>query len=135
MILLDLISRDVQLRKVASTHGGEFAGPCPRCGGRDRFRVWPQAETPRFWCRQCGWWGDAIQYLRDHDGLTYHEACARVGRPLGDSAWAKEAHVPRPPRLAVPPAAEWQARGRAFCETAQALLWGPKGTTALAYLH
>src|SRR6266850_3358176 len=90
MNLLDLISRDTTLRKVANTHGGEYVGPCPKRGGRDRFRVWPHAETPRFWCRQCGWSGDAIQYLRDHDGLTYQEACTRVGRPLDASPDAKE---------------------------------------------
>ena len=39
--LLALIGRDVQLRRVASTNGGEWAGPCPFCGGHDRFRVWP----------------------------------------------------------------------------------------------
>jgi DNA primase len=41
MNLVDLIGRDTTLRKVASTHGGEYAGSCPWCGGDDRFRVWP----------------------------------------------------------------------------------------------
>ena len=38
---LELIGRDTRLRKVASTAGGEYAGPCPFCGGWDRFRVQP----------------------------------------------------------------------------------------------
>ena len=54
MNLVDLIGRDTTLRKVASTHGGEYAGPCPWCGGEDRFRVWPYADRPGYWCRQCG---------------------------------------------------------------------------------
>lgn len=39
----------------------EMAGPCPKCGGKDRFRVWP--ETKKFWCRQCGWKGDAVDFF------------------------------------------------------------------------
>ena len=49
--LLELIGRDARLRKVASTRGGEYAGPCPFCGGRDRFRVQPRRG--RWWCRGC----------------------------------------------------------------------------------
>ena len=44
--LLTLIGCDTALKKVASTKGGEYAGPCPFCGGRDRFRVWPNADQP-----------------------------------------------------------------------------------------
>jgi DNA primase len=51
--LLALLNRDTRLRRVASTNGGEWAGPCPWCGGTDRFRVWPYAARPRYWCRQC----------------------------------------------------------------------------------
>src|SRR4029450_4928759 len=94
MIMLDLLSHDTTLRRVASTHGGEYAGSCPWCGGRDRFRVWPHAERPRYWCRRCNQNGDAIQYLRDLHGLTYHEACARLGLPID---WR-----PAPPRPSTP---------------------------------
>src|SRR5450759_324100 len=76
--LLDLIGRDVTLRRVASTNGGEYAGPCPFCGsGDDRFRVWP--EEGRYWCRVCERHGDGIQYLRDRHGLGYREARERLG--------------------------------------------------------
>ena len=37
--LLALISLDTDLKRIASTGGGEYAGPCPFCGGRDRFQV------------------------------------------------------------------------------------------------
>jgi len=57
--LLALIGRDT-LRHIASTNGGEWAGPCPFCGGTDRCRVWPNQEGGRFWCRQCEAQGDAI---------------------------------------------------------------------------
>jgi len=135
MNLLDIIGCDTTLHRVASTHGGEYAGPCPWCGGRDRFRGQPHADRLWYWCRQCGCKGDAIQYLRDRQGLTYREACARVGRSLDASPPFEEAPPPRPPRLAVPPSAAWQDQGRGFCEAAQTQLWGPKGAAALAYLH
>ena len=47
--LLGLIGADTRLKKVASTGGGGYAGACPFCGGRDRFRVQP--EQGRWWCR------------------------------------------------------------------------------------
>ena len=74
--LLGLIGADTRLKKVASTGGGEYAGPCPFCGGRDRFRVQP--EKGRWWCRGCSdgpRWQDAIGYVRRREGLGFAEAC------------------------------------------------------------
>jgi hypothetical protein len=64
--LLDLLPG---LKRVSSSGGGEYAGPCPFCGGTDRFRCWP--VKGRAWCRQCGWKGDAIQLLRDAMGSVF----------------------------------------------------------------
>lgn len=72
-----LIERDVALRYIAQTNGGEFAGPCPFCGtGDDRFRVWPDHPDGRgrYWCRVCNRMGDAIDYLCERDQLTFPEA-------------------------------------------------------------
>ena len=85
MSLVDLISADVTLRRAGSTGGGEYCGPCPWCGGTDRFRVWPEAGN--YWCRQCNRKGDAIQYLRDCRGLSYPEAAKLVGKPLTPDPW------------------------------------------------
>ncbi|MBM4287460.1 MAG: zinc-binding protein [Deltaproteobacteria bacterium] len=68
----------VELKRVATTHGGEYAGPCPWCGGRDRFRVWP--EEGRYWCRGCGKAGDDVQYLREYRGLSFPDAWKLAGR-------------------------------------------------------
>lgn len=80
MTLLSLCQADgIELKRVATTRGGEYAGACPWCGGNDRFRVWP--EQGRFMCRQCkprG--GDVIQYLRDKRGLSFQDACRVAGR-------------------------------------------------------
>ena len=61
--LLFLVSRYTLLHKEALTNGGEYAGPCPKCGGNDRFRVQPNNPGGGIWfCRKCTGevWKDAI---------------------------------------------------------------------------
>jgi DNA primase len=135
MNLLDVIGRDTPLKKVASTHGGEYAGSCPWCGGCDRFRVWPHGDRPGYWCRQCNRNGDATQYLQDRHGVTYREACARLGLPLDARPTPLQAQAPTPPPLAIPPHHAWQARALAFVERCEQTLWTPEGAPALDYLH
>jgi hypothetical protein len=75
-----------QMKRVSKTYGGEWAGACPWCGGRDRFRVWPYREASEivYWCRGCGESGDLIQFLRDACRMSFQEACAAAGqRPRG----------------------------------------------------
>ena len=54
----------VGLRRVATTSGGEWSGPCPGCGGTDRLRVWPDHPCGRgiAWCRRCRTRGDALHW-------------------------------------------------------------------------
>ena len=86
--ILDL-ARDMgaKLKRVASN---EWAGPCPVCGGRDRFAI----NTKRkLWnCRGCEVGGDAIDLARHVRGLDFVEARrlvtgegsgARAGKPAG----------------------------------------------------
>jgi DNA primase len=135
MNLLELIGRDTALRKKAGTHGGEYAGPCPWRGGHDRFLVWPNADRPGYWCRQCDRKDDAIQYLRDHNNLTYPEACRQVGRSLAKLSRSAAMQLSQPPRLITPPTAVWQAKAWEFCQICEARLWTPAGDQALDYLH
>jgi DNA polymerase-1 len=69
---------------------GKWAcGPCPKCGGDDRFRVVFDPERGRefFSCRMCGTKGDDIQYLRDYLGMSFQEAkdVAERGRGSGST--------------------------------------------------
>lgn len=82
MTILDLLREDaIEPKRVAGTNGGEYAGPCHKCGGQDRFRAWPeQGQGGSWWCRGCDKGGDCIQYLKDIRGMSYMEACAFVGR-------------------------------------------------------
>lgn len=115
MDLQSIISKDgIPLRREAGTNGGELAGPCPFCGGRDRFRVWP--EKGRYWCRQCSAKGDTIQYLRDRQGMSYREACAALRtEPKGYSSPARQEET-----LTL----EWQTAAWALLkETRLSLQW------------
>jgi DNA primase len=75
--ILDLLKQDgFDPHWVATTNDGEYASPCPFCGGEDRFRSWPKEGTGgKWWCRQCTKSGDRIQYLRDFKNMSYAEAC------------------------------------------------------------
>ena len=65
----DIISdRGIKLRR----SGGELVGPCPNCGGDDRFSV--NLKKQIFNCRKCEKGGDAIELIRFLDGTDFPEA-------------------------------------------------------------
>lgn len=80
MVMPDVLSFVPCRERFKSKGPHELAGPCPGCGGTDRFLVWP--ERPRggaYLCRQCGVAGDGIQFLREFLGMSYPEACGALG--------------------------------------------------------
>jgi len=135
MSIVDLLLQDgVILHWVAMTNGGEWAGACPFCGGKDRFRVWP--TEGRYWCRGCGAHGDSIQWLREKRSLSFIAACKvldldpeqRLNRPRSaPPKWeARETQVPTD---------VWQAKARVFLDKAIDLLWTPRGDEMRSWLH
>ena len=125
--------------------GAEWAGPCPFCGtGRDRFRVWPQHATGgkgsggRWWCRQCGKNGDAIQYLRERRGLSFVEACEMIGGRAGDRRGAGRRKDGRckgwRPNESARPSERWIERATAFQREAAKRLWA-RDTPGRAFLN
>lgn len=141
--LLDLVGRDVVMKRAGSTHGGEYAGPCPWCGGDDRFRVWPvHPVKPAFWCRQCGAEGDLVDYYaRQHTGGDRRRALEDLKGQGFSPTWRQQTPVsPVAPASGFaepvePPSEAWQARGWEFVSYANAQLWAPGGADALAYLR
>lgn len=126
--------------------GGERHGPCPKCGGTDRFRVKRYDSRDWYACRQChDAPGDAIDYLRWLHGLTYPQALARLGidgnarptttRPARRAQPVDALGKPIPDRLDDPPPADWQTAARNFADDCAARLWSPAGARALAYLR
>jgi hypothetical protein len=87
MNVLELLrSKGMETKKAGSTHGGEWCGPCPGCGGDDRFRVWPEQNGGKgsFWCRGCGKAGDGITFLMEFEGKTYPEVCRALDVEMED---------------------------------------------------
>ncbi len=132
----------VLLKKAASTHGGEFAGPCPFCGGCDRLRVWPQkGERGRWWCRQCQKAGDDISLLRDLKKMGYLEACRVLGidaKPPKDRD-EKKARPTAPasaPELATykDPPEEWKGQAANLLKRSIDTLWSEPGKLCREWL-
>lgn len=134
--VLDLAGHHVQPRKKASTKGGEYHSACPGCGdggkGRDsdRFHVWPQENQGEgsYWCRQCGKAGDGIQFLRDFEGVTFREACDRLGKKIDRPMPYRAPEVPPtrtpgqapwiPPDPTPPPSRPWRDKAAALVDWA-----------------
>jgi DNA primase len=134
--LLALVGRDTDLRKKANTRGGEYAGPCPFCGGKDRFLVQPERGV--WHCRHCcadGRWPDAIEYVRRRDGVTFTEAVARLGNSATVGRFSRPVNGATVTPLTAEPSSTWRAAGTALMERAEAALWGEAGRKARVWLH
>ena len=121
---------------------GERHGPCPKCGGRDRFRVRWYGGRSRWACRQCepkG--GDLIGYLQWAEGLGVREAIQEAERLIGRAG--SVARVPEAvayqatgSEAELPPGEDWQARIATVIEAGEAGLWAdtPHAAAARRYL-
>jgi len=74
-IMDELTRRGIKLRRV----GAEYVGPCPKCGGTDRFSVNPKKLV---WnCRGCGTGGDVIDLVHHLDGGTFDDNVTTLAGP------------------------------------------------------
>ncbi len=123
------------MKKVAATHGGEYKGPCPFCGGRDRLSVHPDSLNRngkymggRYICRQCGKYGDAVSYIMETSGKNFKEACLYLNimpdteREFMDSSRIKICPA-WTPRLIHPPCDAWQSKAGVFVDYCMKILW------------
>lgn len=68
----DLVGRYVELSKAS---GNEWHGPCPKCGGRDRFHC----AVDWWFCRQCHpKRDDAVAFVRWLDGCSFQDAIEKL---------------------------------------------------------
>ena len=124
MNIMDLATTDgIVLHKASGKDGGEYHGPCPGCGGTDRFHVWMEQNDGEgsFWCRQCGKSGDGIQYLMDFHGKTYREACAALDkeakstpRPLAPAHQGQRTKPSWEPKAVDSPVDKWREKAENF---------------------
>lgn len=146
MNLLDLIRHDTPLRRTCAAHGGEYSGPCPLCRrGTDRFKVWP--VLGRWAClgvkagrAGCDRSGDAIDYLRIRDGLSYEDACTALGRSPEPCALRSRTpqilSLPTPTTTPLrPPPALWQQRAAAWVALCERSLFARQGKGAREWLE
>jgi putative DNA primase/helicase len=71
--------------------GGELVGPCPVCGGNDRFAI--NVHKQVFNCRGCGGRGDVIALVQHLDGVSFKDAIATL---TGDGVRIRTAPPPKP---------------------------------------
>ena len=135
--VIDLYKKDFP--GVRLQDGGDtLRGPCPQCGGRDRFGMFKHGGY--FICRKCGVQGNAVEYLKLFHNMTIQEACAHLdykatGGSMKQSAKASSsAHqsiiAPQLPKLFDPDL--WQKQAAIFLAECQAHL---EDKQSLAYLQ
>jgi DNA primase len=68
----EIKSRGINLKG----NGSERVGPCPKCGGVDRFAI--NVKKQVFNCRGCDIGGDVIRLVQHLDGSDFLTACTRL---------------------------------------------------------
>ncbi|NTW81506.1 MAG: hypothetical protein HGB32_15385, partial [Geobacteraceae bacterium] len=137
---MNILERSQNMKRVSSNKGGEYHGPCPLCtpadktGTSNRMHIWPLQDDGRgsWWCRGCDKGGDALQWLRDIEGMSYKQACSEVGKeydPKQDSSEPAAQTVKKQYHAteAKQTPALWQERAAKFINNChQALLANPQ---------
>lgn len=99
-LILDILRRNIsdssKLKHISAAKGGEWCSPCPVCGGKDRFRTWPNQDggavaqqhgvPGTWWCRQCDQGGDVFDLLKFAEGLEFRAACKELRIELEESS-------------------------------------------------
>ena len=79
-ILATAQSLGVRVKKNGTT---EWTGPCPVCGGTDRFSI--NIKKRIFNCRKCGLTGNVIALVQGITGAAFLDACEKInGTPRPD---------------------------------------------------
>lgn len=136
-------ARDRRLEAVCDAHGvrlkrvgAELVGPCPRCGGRDRFAVTPRKQLWR--CRQCLAGGDVIDLVQHLDGCGFGDAVERLTGERIDAAARSRTEPARHDPVAAPATVDTGEHERRQHQVA-AWLWSRRrpiaGTIAEQYLR
>lgn len=117
MNLIDL-AKEVGL---CSTRCGEsYYSPCPGCGGKDRFIIWP---NNRYWCRRCEKHGDSIQFCKDFLGMSYVDACKKLHVDMKFSHPQMNLKMPQSFKVANKPPKLWQENATSFATWCRKLIF------------
>jgi phage/plasmid primase-like uncharacterized protein len=130
--LLALAQRDTKLKRA----GSYYIGPCPFCGGRDRFTLKQTPDGWRWYCRHCGGetYHTAIDYIMRRDDLDFKQALDSMGGTAAPHPRAamQSAEIPA---MAIPDAT-WQAHHwREIEQASLELEYSKAAQIARDYLH
>jgi hypothetical protein len=84
-------------------------GPCPMCGGRDRFNI-KKTNTGDIWvCRHCSpsKYRNALEFLMEYLRVDFKEALKRAGGELEQPT--RQSPPQQPKSNNTPPSQDWQA--------------------------
>jgi putative DNA primase/helicase len=59
-------------------------GPCPMCGGKDRWRFTDINGKGTWWCNNCHG-GNGVALVMQFTGLPFREAAERIERVIGEA--------------------------------------------------
>ena len=122
--ILDVAGRYTPLKRVTTI---EYAGPCPVCGGRDRFGVNGRKQV---WnCRGCDQGGDVVDLVRHIDGSSFRAAVERLTREQSQPRRLEEA-----PRCPPEPCPQDDDGGRNRALALWRASEDPRGTIVDRYL-
>ena len=130
--LLTLVGSASNLKRASER---EYAGPCPFCGGVDRFSV--ISDESKWYCRRCtprG--GDAIDYIRKRDDLAFWPAVSKLLRDTSFISGRRGGMGGGTPRQdPAPPSLVWQVAQQRWLTIAVRSLWSECGRGALDWLR
>jgi len=129
MTILDLYREwtGIEPKKASTTSGSEYHGPCPICGGTDRFRLQPNRAGKRctgfYACRQCkkandkDFAGDTISFCMDVMGMNTEQAYERSNARRPEKPLIRLANERSfTPDTIAPPSLQWQKQAASFVE-------------------
>ena len=86
------IDRVIDERGISLRGKVERVGPCPICGGRDRFGI--NIRKNLFYCRRCNAGGGVIALVQFLDSCNFREACAALTDKRPSSGYKKPQRGP-----------------------------------------
>ena len=88
------IEAEIERRGIKLRGGSERVGPCPKCGGEDRFAI--NTKKGVWHCRGCDKGGDVIELVEHLDGVDFiHAVETLAGEPPPGSNGKDHRHAPK----------------------------------------
>lgn len=137
---VERLRRDHPITEVVARYGIELramgrslVGRCPfhDDGGRPNFHVYP--DNQRWFCYRCSVGGDAIDFIRRQEHLSFVEACERLGRLPSHPPVRSSACLPKRERRWDRLTLEEQVVMNTACAFYHHALW--REPRVLHYLH